>query len=319
MASRALQTTHHIMMVRPANFGFNTETAESNAFQTFDDSEDPEFIKEKAIVEFDTFVNDLRTRGIKVHVIEDTISPVKPDAVFPNNWITFHEDGSIVTYHMQAEVRRLERRDDIIYELSKDFELSKRFYMEQAERSDIFLEGTGSLILDRVYKIAYACLSPRTDNFLLNTFCENMGYQKAVFHAVDGDGKQIYHTNVMMALGEDFVVICMDSIPDSQEKEELLYMFEKTGKEVIPISLAQMNSFAGNMLQVRNETGETYLVMSEQAFNALRADQIETIRSFTQILHVPIYTIEKYGGGSARCMMAEIFLPEKEKLGQEEM
>lgn len=305
------QCTNHIMMVRPANFGFNPETAESNAFQVNDQSLSPEQIKLKAIEEFDTFVYDLNSKGIHVEVIEDKPEPYTPDAVFPNNWITFHEDGSVITYPMQALARRKERRDDILYQLGQKFDLHMRYYLEFAEESDLYLEGTGSMIFDRVHKIVYACLSPRTDASLVEKFCNITGYKSCLFHASDEHDQDIYHTNVMMAVGDQFVVICMDTIKDDQEKQMLYNIFQKTSKDVIELTMGQMNSFAGNMLQLCNDHGQTFLVMSEQAFNSLRADQVERIRQYTQILYTPLYTIEKYGGGSARCMMAEIFLPLK--------
>jgi len=308
------QCTSHIMMVRPANFGFNPETAESNAFQVNDQSLSTEQIKLKAIEEFDTFVYDLTSKGIHVEVIDDTEQPYTPDAVFPNNWITFHEDGSVITYPMQAVARRKERRDDILYELGQKYDLRMRYYLEFAEENQKYLEGTGSLILDRVNKIAYACLSPRTDAALLDKFCAITGYRSCLFHSSDEQGQDIYHTNVMMAMGDQFVVICMDSVKDESEKEMLYNQFSETEKDVIELTMAQMNSFAGNMLQLRNDQGQTFLIMSEQAFNSLRADQVERIRQYTQILYTPLYTIEKYGGGSARCMMAEIFLPLKKEI-----
>ncbi len=303
------QTTSHLLMVRPAHFGYNPETAGSNAFQSQDSTMPEEEIRQRARDEFDTFVGDLRARQISVHVIEDTDTPVKPDAIFPNNWITFHEDGSVITYPMQAPVRRLERREDVLASLAADFDLFNRHYLEFTEADAQFLEGTGSLVLDRVNRIAYACISPRTDAGLVNRFCRIAGYEPVLFTAVDELGQEIYHTNVLMAMGDHFVVICLESIRDEAEKEMLLDIFRKTGKDVIGITPAQMRAFAGNMLQVCNDRGQTFLVMSEQAFNSLRADQVERIRQYTQILYAPLYTIEKYGGGSARCMMAEIFLP----------
>jgi hypothetical protein len=306
-----IQCTNQLMMVRPKNFGFNPETADSNAFQTNDRSLSPAEIKQKAVEEFDLMVYQLEAKGISIHVIEDSDEPVTPDAVFPNNWITFHEDGSIITYPMQALARRKERRDDIIYRLADTFKIEQRYYLEFAEEVGLFLEGTGSLIFDRVHKLAYACISPRTDKDLLERFCAITGYRPIVFEAVDQHGQQIYHTNVMMAMGDHFVVICLDSVHIPEERAMLETLFQKTGKDIIDLTMDQMNAFAGNMLQVSNDRGQTFLIMSEQAYNVLRADQVDQIKQYTQILHSPIYTIEKYGGGSARCMMAEIFLPLK--------
>lgn len=298
-------------MVRPAHFGFNPETATNNAFQSLDPDLSAEQVKHKALQEFDEFVSRLREAGVQVHVVEDTDAPVKPDAVFPNNWVTFHQDGTVATYPMHAPTRREERREDIIEQLSSQFEVNNRIKFENTEAEDRYLEGTGSLILDRPNRIAYACLSPRTEAGLLETFCKKMGYKPVAFTAVDGDGRAIYHTNVMMALGVDFVVICLDAVPDSGERKALKEQFAATGKAVIEITLAQMMAFAGNMLQVAGKDGTHLLVMSEQAYQALTPAQVETIGQYTNILHSPLYTIEQHGGGSARCMMAEIFLEEK--------
>ncbi|MCG8332320.1 MAG: arginine deiminase-related protein [Chitinophagales bacterium] len=302
------QITNTILMIRPANFGYNQETAANNAFQTQDNSLSMSDISQKAKEEFDEFVRRLRAAGINILVHEDTSTPVKPDAVFPNNWVTFHDDGTVATYPMNAPTRRLERREDVLELLISQFNFQKRIQFEQNESIGRFLEGTGSLILDRPNRIAYACLSPRTDEALLDEFCEKLGYKKAAFTAVDGDGQEIYHTNVMMALGTSFVVICMDTIRNAEERSRLLQQFAETGKEVIEISLGQMMAFAGNMLQVKNNEGTGYLIMSEQAYQSLTAEQIVKIKEHTEILHSPLYTIEKYGGGSARCMMAEVFV-----------
>ncbi len=303
------QTTSHILMVRPANFGFNEQTAESNAFQRNDSDLTPAEIKKKAIQEFDDFVHLLRQTGVDVIVVEDTSSPVKTDAVFPNNWVTFHADGTIITYPMYAAVRRLERREDIVEKMMQQFHFSRRIRMEEAESKHKFLEGTGSMILDRMNKIAYACISPRTDVGLLDDFCQKMGYEKMSFTAVDGNGQEIYHTNVMMALGETFVVICLETVRNENERQALLDKFKQTGKEVVEITLAQMMAFAGNMLQVKSRRGEPILVMSEQAFLSLDKDQVRMLNQHTNLLYSPLYTIETYGGGSARCMMAEVFAP----------
>jgi len=298
-------------MVRPANFGFNEETAASNAFQSTSDSLSNEEARLLAQKEYDAFVENLRTLGVNVIVVDDTESPVKPDAVFPNNWITFHDDGTVITYPMLSKARRLERREDVIENLNKKYRIDHRIAFEPMEEADIILEGTGSLILDRVNKLAYACYSPRTSQVLLKSFCKSMGYEVVGFISVDGNGQQIYHTNVMMALGETFVVICMESVPDAAENVLLRRKFEETKKEIIEISYDQMMQFAGNMLQVRSTSGEPILVMSEAAYQSLSEEQIKRIESHTKILHQPIPTIETLGGGSVRCMMAEVFLPEK--------
>ena len=305
------QTTNHILMVRPANFGFNEETAESNAFQTNDHSMSASEIQKKAIAEFDNFVHQLRSVGVNVIVAEDSAYPVKADAIFPNNWVSFHQDGTIITYPMFAPVRRLERQESIINSIKSEFETGQWIHLESSEIENRFLEGTGSMIFDRPNKIAYACLSPRTDNLILDRFCELSGFKKVVFTATDELGKEIYHTNVMMALGETFCVICLETVADEKERGSLIHILNETSKEIIDISMQQMSKFAGNMLQVRNDAGERYLVMSEQAFKSLHTDQIARIQSHCKILSIPIYTIEKYGGGSVRCMMAEVFCPQK--------
>ncbi len=305
------QTTAHILMVRPANFAFNEETAANNAFQSRDGQLDPGELSNIARKEFDGFVEQLRAAGVHVIVAKDSAKPIKPDAVFPNNWITFHQEGMVITYPMFAATRRTERRRKVIDTvLQQGFHSEKRVNLEFNEKRDRYLEGTGSIIFDHQHRLAYACLSPRTDNELLQDLCEEIGYQPVVFHSVDDKGQDIYHTNVMMALGETFVVICMDTIRDARERAQLEQQFRTTDKEIIPISLAQMNAFAGNMLQVRNTAGKTILVMSSQAYRALTPAQIKQLEGHTQLLHSPIDTIEKFGGGSARCMMAEIFLPE---------
>ncbi len=306
----AQQTTPNILMVRPASFGFNPETAESNAFQSRDGKLSPAEMRDRARTEFDGFVEKLREAGVNVVVAEDGAAPVKPDAVFPNNWVSFHEDGTVVTWPMFAPNRRLERQEVVIETIEKaGFSVKNRMHLEGSEADDRFLEGTGSIIFDHENKLAYACLSPRTDAGLLSDFCEKTGYTPIVFHAVDAAGQEIYHTNVMMAMGEGFVVICLDSVCDEAERGQLVETFESTGKEIVEISLDQMNRFAGNMLQVQNTDGERILVMSEQAFSSLTAAQIEALEAHTRLLHAPLPTIETYGGGSARCMMAEVFLP----------
>ncbi len=307
------QTTSSILMVRPAHFGFNTETAANNAFQVNDKSLSIKEIQKKAIAEFDNFVAILRGRAINVVVANDTALPVKTDAVFPNNWITSHGDGTMILYPMYAPSRRLERAENVIKEIEKQFLVNKRLHLEHYEEIKTYLEGTGSMILDRVNEICYACLSPRTDLGLLDEWCEIMHHKRVAFHAVDGKGQDIYHTNVMMALGETFVVICMETVQNEAERLNLIKHFEQTKKDIIEISIDQMMLFAGNMLQIRNDFDETFLVMSKQAYDSLNNSQIAHIQRHTEILYADIKTIETYGGGSARCMMAEIFFDKKEK------
>lgn len=298
-------------MVRPAHFGFNPQTAESNAFQVNDKELSKSEIEQMAILEFDEFVRRLREVGVDVIVIQDTDYPVKSDAVFPNNWVTFHPGGQVVTYPMESPIRRQERRKDIFEYLGQRFFIKKHIRLESAEEEGKYLEGTGSMILDRPAKVIYASRSTRTDKDLVYKFAKMATYQAIFFNATDGEGQAIYHTNVMMAMGESFVVIALETVRDSKERQILLDSFAKTNKEVINISLAQMMAFAGNMLQVCNDQGKTFLVMSEQAYQSLEEAQIVQIKKHTNILYSPINTIETYGGGSARCMMAEVFLPEK--------
>lgn len=298
------------MMVRPSHFGYNAQTAENNAFQTKETDLSSDDIKQRAKDEFDAFVNKLRSNDIEIIVIEENDDIVRPDSVFPNNWITFHHNGTMITYPMYAPSRRIERREDVINMMKDRFDVKRMVRFEDYENSNQFLEGTGSMILDRINRIVYACLSPRTDAKLLDEFCHWAEYKKEEFHAVDEDGIDIYHTNVMMAMGDTFVVICMDTIRDKSERKRLEKIFKKTNKEIIDISLSQMGSFAGNMLQVQNNEGKTFLVMSQQAFESLNESQIQQIKKHTHILYSDISTIEKFGGGSARCMMAEVFLEE---------
>ncbi len=303
------QTTKHILMVRPARFGFNEETAANNAFQVRDNSLSAEEIRRRAREEFDRLVERLRAAGVCVWVAEDTEQPVKPDAVFPNNWVTFHQEGWLVTYPMYAPTRRLERREEVIQvALQAGFRPARRLHLEVHEETGRYLEGTGSIVFDHVHRLAYACLSPRTDAQLLQELCDTLNYEPVVFRAVDARGQDIYHTNVMMVIGEQFAVVCLDTVSNEQERALLLEKLQQTRKEVIAISLEQMQAFAGNMLQVRNEADQTLLVMSEQAFRSLTSEQVQALERHTQLLYSPLYTIETYGGGSARCMMAEIFV-----------
>jgi hypothetical protein len=305
------QTTPHILMVRPANFGFNEETAANNAFQNRDGSLNPEQIRAHALAEFDAAVVTLREAGVHVIVAQDSETPIKPDAVFPNNWVSFHSDGTIITYPMFAEVRRLERSEAIIETvLNAGFTTNgQRIHLENNEAEGIFLEGTGSIVFDHLNQLAYANYSPRTNGDLLETLCQQIGYQAIVFHAVDGKGQDIYHANVLMAMGDQFVVICLDTIQDAHERAMVEETLQQTEKEVIEISLAQMSGFAGNMLQVGTTDGGTVLVMSAKARSVLHAEQIAQIERYTTIVAPAIPVIETYGGGSIRCMMAEVFLP----------
>jgi hypothetical protein len=307
-----MQTTDTLLMVRPANFGYNAQTASNNSFQNSAEAAKAEEIREAAKAEFDNFVARLQERNINVIVVEDTTTPIKPDAIFPNNWMSYHDDGSVFLYPMYAPNRRIERRKDIIQGLKEQFVVKSVSDLSGSEALNVFLEGTGSMILDRENGLVYACISQRTDANLLEDFCGKIGYSPIVFHADDREGNPIYHTNVVMAVGETFVVMCLEAVRDEAEKAALLSWFANTEKDLIEISLSQLEQFAGNMLQVKNTEGELFLVMSEQAFMSLNDQQIQQIQDHTEILYAPIYTIETYGGGSARCMMAEVFLPKKE-------
>jgi len=305
------QITNNIIMVRPSNFGYNEQTAVNNSFQTKDDSMLPSKIASKAIKEFNDFAKQLESKGIVVSVFDDIPDHKTPDAVFPNNWITTHENGMVISYPMFAPIRRLERRSDIIDMIKEKYQVEKDYTFEYYEEKDLFLEGTGSLILDRPNRIVYAAISPRTSIAILDKWCILLDYRKIHFNAVDRNGDAIYHTNVMMALGEDFVVICLDSIRNEHERSELETVFAATGKEIINISYDQMESFAGNMIQLQSVDGQKYLVMSKSAHESLTNKQIEQIHKYSQIIVGNIPTIEKFGGGSVRCMIAENFLSPK--------
>ncbi|MCB0633165.1 MAG: amidinotransferase, partial [Lewinella sp.] len=288
------QITDTILMVRPRHFGFNPETANNNSFQTNDSSLSREDIRQKAREEFDAFVAKLRDAGMRIIVVEDSDEPVKTDAVFPNNWFTTHQDGTLITYPMFSPVRRTERQAYVIEQLNAVYKITRWVHLENKELEERFLEGTGSMILDRVYRVVYACRSIRTDGGLLDEFCRWRGYEMVLFDAYDREGIPIYHTNVMMALGLNFVIICMEAIHNEEQRLHLAECFDRTGKEVITISLDQMNAFAGNMLQVRSavDASTNYLVMSEQAYLSLYPEQIERIERHSRILYSPLNTIE---------------------------
>ncbi len=303
-----MQTTSHLLMIKPVRFDFNAETAVNNSFQQ---ASADQHISEKAAAEFDQFVSVLSNAGVQVTVVEDTPEPHTPDSVFPNNWISFHDDGTIFLYPMFAVNRRLERKPHVLSAIADKFRVENTIDLSAYEQKQVFLEGTGSMVLDRVHKIAYACLSPRTDLDVLNDWCSKAGFRPVAFTSVDSKGDPIYHTNVMMCIADQFAVICLDSIPDENERHNVIKTLQDTEKEIIEISFDQMNRFAGNMLQVQNTKGDRYLVMSSQAYNSLTAEQIKRIENYNPILHSDITTIETNGGGSARCMMAEVFLAEK--------
>ncbi|WP_315814608.1 citrulline utilization hydrolase CtlX [Paraflavitalea speifideaquila] len=292
-------------MIRPVNFGFNAETAVNNAFQV--PGQDVE-AQQRAQEEFDGFVHTLHNNGVDVIVVPDTPQPHTPDSIFPNNWISFHTDGTVCLYPMFAVNRRQERKPHVLDKLQERFIVERTYDLTHFEQQERFLEGTGSMVLDRDLKIAYACLSPRTDKGILEEWCRAMDYQPLVFDAVDGKGQAIYHTNVVMCVADRYVVVCMDALPQAAERELIRNTIDQSGKELIEITLEQLNRFAGNMLQIASIQGETLLVMSSQAYHSLTPEQVNRLRSYNRIIHAPLSTIETNGGGSARCMIAEVFL-----------
>ena len=300
--------SNKILMIEPVAFGFNPETATNNYFQKESTREDAQT---QALAEFQNMVELLRSKSIEVIVIQDTLEPHTPDSIFPNNWISFHEDGTFVTYPMFAVNRRTERREDIIeYLYNRGFHASKRIDYSNFENNQIFLEGTGSVVLDRKHRRAYACLSPRTNRELFLRFCEDLGYKPIYFdalHQVGGDMRPIYHTNVMMAIGSTYAVICLESIVNQEQREMVERELQTTGHDVIEITSEQMNRFAGNMLEVKALDGALYLCLSQSAYNALSEAQRTQLARHAQLLIIPIPTIEALGGGSVRCMMAELF------------
>ncbi|WP_299251412.1 citrulline utilization hydrolase CtlX [uncultured Lacinutrix sp.] len=306
------QTTNTILMIRPVHFRMNEQTAINNYFQEDLDIKNAD-INAKAQEEFDAYVEKLRAVGINVIVEEDDKLLDTPDSIFPNNWVSFHENGNVGLYPMFAENRRKERREEIFTRLEKEgFKINNIVDYTAAETEGVFLEGTGSLLLDRVNDKAYCALSPRADEGLFIEFCEDFEYTPVVFTAfqtVDGKRMPIYHTNVMMCLAETFAVICLDTIDDKKERKSVIKSLKEDGKEIINITEDQVANFAGNMLQVKGKDDKLYLIMSQAAFDSLSAEQIKAIEKHCDILSSSLETIETCGGGSARCMMAEVFLP----------
>ena len=304
-----MQTTQHLLMVRPANFARFSETVADNSFQEPVANESYDTIGEQAISEFDRFVEQLRDVGVTVNVFEDTPQPVKPDAVFPNNWFSTHEDGTLITYPTFWPQRRLERRDDIVAHLQEQFTVSRHLDLSVWEQQERYLESTGCLLLDRQARIAYACISQRCSVEAAHDWCELMGYKPITFHGYDLRGEVIYHTNVMMALGTTHAIVCLDAITDPAEKSKVTESLILSGKQIVGLSLEQVDQFAGNALEVVTPEGPLW-VMSTAAFDSLSEEQRDALVSppGTRILHADLSTIERYGGGSARCMMGEVFL-----------
>lgn len=307
-----MQTASTILMVRPANFGFNPETADTNFYQRPDARTTGE-INALAQKEFDAFVAMLRDQGVNVIVGEDTPDPVKPDAIFPNNWFSTHPDGKLILYPMCSPNRRLERRKDLIEDLMKrKFRVDEIIDLSFFEEDGQYLEGTGSMVMDHRSKTVFACYSERTHKVPLDYLGKLLGYRVVGFHAmqeVEGKFSPIYHTNVMMHVGTDLAVVCLDSIPKASEKQAVQKSLTQSGKKVVPITPKQKFHFAGNMLEVGNDGGEKFTIMSETALDSLNIGQVQLIEKYSTIISPSIPTIEKLGGGSARCMLAEIFLP----------
>ena len=305
-----MQTAKTVLMVEPIAFGYNSQTAENNYFQKEQKETD---IQEKALQEFNNFAAKLREKGINVITVKDTLNPHSPDSIFPNNWVSFHEDGTVALYPMFALNRRVERRPEILERLKNEgFKINTVEDFSPFENEKKYLEGTGSMIFDHDYKIAYGSVSLRLDEELFRNFCAKFGFTPIVFHSYQNVGDQrlpIYHTNVMMCVAEQFVVICLDCIDDEMEREKVQEVIKSSNKELIEISEDQLQQFAGNMLQVQNEEGDKFLVMSETAYKSLTKEQVERIENYCEIIYADLNTIETNGGGSARCMLAEVFLP----------
>jgi hypothetical protein len=307
------QTTNTVLMIRPVQFRMNGQTAVNNFYQKTSDNTLPETVNAMAVKEFDTMVSKLKKVGVQVIVVEDTKDFDTPDSIFPNNWISFHENGTIGLYPMFAENRRLERKDSILEAVEAEgFKIETVIDYTEAEADGFYLEGTGSILLDRVNQKAYCALSARADEELFIEFCEDFEYTPVVFSAyqtVNDKRELIYHTNVMMCLGTTFAVVCLASIDDKKERKNLLKHLHEDGKKVIEISEDQVNNFAGNMLQLKGAEDHSYLVMSQSAFDSLRPAQVQLLEAHATLISSSLDTIETCGGGSARCMMAEVFLP----------
>ncbi len=312
MAITESQLASSVLMIRPARFESNPLTAESNKFQG-KTSASPAEQHAAALQEFDGLVASLRGKGINVVVVDDTAEPHTPDSIFPNNWVSFHADGRVVLYPMEAKNRRTERRLDIVESLGNEqgFHVSEIVDLSHHESADQYLEGTGSLVLDRMNHVAYACLSTRTQLDVLGDFAQQMDYDVVAFDAVDREGAPIYHTNVLMNVGEKIAVICDESIVREDQREAVLKRLRETGHEIVILSYDQLDAFAGNMLELRSASGRRLIAMSQQAYDSLGDSQLATLETNADILSVPIASIESSAGGSVRCMLAEIHLPQE--------
>ncbi len=305
-----MQTTDTVLMIEPVAFGYNAQTAENNYFQVNVQNDDTQ---KKALAEFNAFAAKLEEKGVNVVKVQDTPEPHTPDSIFPNNWVSFHRDGKVILYPMFAPNRRVERRQDVLKAVeNQGFKIERVVDVSHFEEEGKYLEGTGSMIFDHTNKIAYGSVSLRLDEGLFRKFCAENGYEPVVFHSYQNAGEErlpIYHTNVMMCVADRFVVICLDCIDNEIEREKVQEVIKSTGKELIEISEEQLQNFAGNMLQVHNSDGKTFLVMSQTAFSSLSDEQISRIEKYSEIISADLNTIEVNGGGSARCMLAEVFLP----------
>ena len=312
------QSTSTLLMVKPYGFDYNTETAEDNHFQSGGTGLSSSEITRQALHESEAFMKKISAKGIEVIVFDDLITKETPDAVFPNNWFSTHNDGTVYLYPMFANNRRKERRQEVFDLLTQEYGFSIDRIMDWSKHEDIglFLEGTGSMILDRPNKIIYAALSERTSEELLKQYSREIGYELVAFRSYHNAKQKevlIYHTNVMLCVAQDYCVVCLECITDLTERKTLIESLKKTNKAIVELSLDQIDHFAGNMLEAKNKANESFLIMSSRAYKAMNEAQITQIQQHSQIIHAPLTTIENYGGGSARCMLAEIFLPREEK------
>ncbi len=297
-------------MIRPAAFGFNKETEEDNFFQ-FNTTSGKQELQQKAVEEFDKMVETLRNHDIDVIVIEDTKEPAKPDAIFPNNWLTTSPDGTVSVFSMFAPNRRAEKREDILKKLDERFVVKHVQNLSEFEKEGRFLEGTGSMVIDHDNKMIYASISERTNMPVLEKFVSATNYQAIVFIATDKNGRHIYHTNIMMSVGENFAVLCEEAIDEEWELIAVRQLLESTGHTIINITREQMHCFAGNTLQVQSNKGDKFLILSQTAFNSLRKEQKQMLEAYSQLIVISVPTIEEVGGGGVRCMMAEVFLEKR--------
>ncbi len=305
-----LQIPDTVVMVRPLSFGYNEQTAGSNTFQS-DQEGIPDEIHRQAVEEFNVLASQLKSASVEVYIFDDNSKGDTPDSVFPNNWISFHPDGSVVLYPMLAPNRRKERRMDIPEALRESFRLNRVIDLTGHEAENKFLEGTGSVVFDHINRVAYANRSPRTNEELFNELCEVLGYESCLFKAFDRSGKDIYHTNVMMNIGTEFAVLCTEAISD-EDRSRVIGLLTDTSHQLVEINYMQMEHFAGNMIQLAGRTSkQNFLVMSDQAYQSLLEDQVDVLNHYNTILHTPLNTIEANGGGSARCMIAGVHLPRK--------